>query len=58
MPLRRWSSTVLLNLHRLRDGITRTIHGNQDPDPPCLGASVRDRLIELDGSANRASRGR
>lgn len=25
----------------MRDGITRVIHGNLDPDPPCLGASVR-----------------
>jgi len=25
----------------MRDGITRVIHGNLDPDPPRLGASVR-----------------
>jgi hypothetical protein len=30
----------------MRDGITRIIHGNLDPDPPCLCASVREQSIE------------
>ena len=30
----------------MRDGITRVDHGNLDPDPPCLGASVREEFIE------------
>jgi hypothetical protein len=38
----------------MRDGITRIIHGNLDPDPPCLGASVREIFIESGGSPNAA----
>ena len=30
----------------MRDGITRIINGNIEPDPPCLGASVREEFIE------------
>ena len=30
----------------MRDWITRIIHGNLDPDPPCLGASVREGIID------------
>jgi hypothetical protein len=30
----------------MREGITRIIHGNLAPDPPCLGASVREEFIE------------
>lgn len=28
----------------MRDGITRTINGNLDSEPPCLGASVREKI--------------
>ncbi len=28
----------------MRDGITWLIHGNLEPDPPCLGASVREEF--------------
>ncbi|MCF7765511.1 MAG: GxxExxY protein [Verrucomicrobia bacterium] len=28
----------------MRDGITRIIHGNLDPDPPCLRASLREKF--------------
>ena len=30
----------------MREGITRTINGTLDSDSPCLGASVREELIE------------
>jgi len=30
----------------MRGGITRTIDGYLDSDPPCLGASVREKCIE------------
>lgn len=30
----------------MREGITRTINGSLDSDPPCLGASVREDIIE------------
>ena len=36
----------------MRDGITRIVHGNLGPEPPCLGASVREAFIEPDGPAN------
>ena len=36
----------------MRDGITRIIHGNLDPDPPCLGASVRGQFIEPAAGGN------
>jgi GxxExxY protein len=36
----------------MRDGITRIIHGTLDPDPPCLGASVREQFIEPDAGGN------
>jgi GxxExxY protein len=35
----------------VRDGITRTINGFLDSDPPCLGASVRKELIEPPNAA-------
>jgi GxxExxY protein len=38
----------------MRDGITRIIHGNLDLDPPCLGASVREKFIEPGGPPNAA----
>ena len=36
----------------MREGITRIICGTLDPDPPCLGASVREQFIELGGPPN------
>ena len=44
----------LLNFEEelMRDGITRIIHGNLDPDPPCLGASVREPFIEPAAGGN------
>jgi hypothetical protein len=36
----------------MRDGITRIIHGTLEPDPPCLGASVREQFIELAAGGN------
>ena len=36
----------------MRDGITRIIWGNLDPNPPCLGVSVREEFIEPDGPPN------
>ena len=30
----------------MREGITRTINGSLDSDPPCLGASVREQINE------------
>jgi GxxExxY protein len=38
----------------MRDGITRIIHGNLDSDPPCLGASVREKFIGPGGPPNAA----
>ena len=37
----------------MRDGITRIIHGHLEPEPPCLGASVREEFIEPGGRGNR-----
>jgi hypothetical protein len=36
----------------MRDGITRIIHGNLDPDSPCLCASVREQFIEPAAGGN------
>ena len=36
----------------MREGITRIICGTLDPDPPCLGGSVREQFIELGGPPN------
>jgi GxxExxY protein len=36
----------------MRDGITRTINGYLDSEPPCLGASVREEFIEPSAEAN------
>ena len=38
----------------MRDGITRIIHGNLDPEPPCLRASVREISIEPPDPPNAA----
>lgn len=35
----------------MRKGITRTINGCLDSEPPCLGASVREKFIESGGVA-------
>lgn len=46
-----------VEVHRealMRDGIARIIHGNLDPDPPCLGASARAEFIESGGPPNAA----
>jgi len=36
----------------MREGITRTITGSLDSDSPCLGAAVREEIIDPDGAAN------
>ena len=38
----------------MRDGITRIIHGTLDPEPPCLGASVREEFVEPAGPPRAA----
>ncbi|MFO1501601.1 MAG: GxxExxY protein [Verrucomicrobiota bacterium] len=55
----RWTGLklgYLLNFGEalMRDGITRIIHGTLDPDPPCLGASVRVNFIEPGSPPNAA----
>ncbi|HWQ93001.1 MAG TPA: hypothetical protein VN673_15090 [Clostridia bacterium] len=37
-----------------RVGLTRTINGCLDSEPPCLGASVRKKFIALGASPNVA----
>jgi len=37
---------LLIGEASMREGITRIIHGNLDPDPPCLSASVTEPFIE------------
>ena len=48
---------VLLNFGEalIREGITRTINGSLESDPPCLGASVREQFIEPNAASPRAS---
>ena len=36
----------------MREGITRTINGTLDSEPPCLGASVREKIIEPAAGGN------